>query len=160
MNKQTQYLLIEIKRLIDKYDLQIKYEYNSDINIHFIRILSNTLAIENINNLSDNLYLKFVEAFPDSIVAVMDQNDKYNFRFESLFDNTTVSNTLYEEVIFNDNIYFNNSNLESFELSKKLIRKVNHYSRKTLYKDSLCLKESFLKGPVLDHSNEELALAA
>lgn len=160
MSKQTHYLLSEIEKLVDSYDLQIKYEYNTDINIHFVRILSNTLTIEDINNLSDALYERFVEVFPGSIVAIMDQNDKYTFRFESLFDNTNVSETLYEEVLFNNNIYFSDASVDFFELSEKLSKKVNHYSKKTLYKDNICLKESFLKSPVLDNSNEELALAA
>ncbi|CAD0220277.1 hypothetical protein [Chryseobacterium sp. JV274] len=93
MNKQIKYLLEEIGKILKIHkDLLIKYEYNSNVHVHFILLYSKTLDKDTINAISDSMYLNFVEFFPDSIVAIFDNDTKYEFKFESLYDNTNVDN--------------------------------------------------------------------
>lgn len=163
MNKQTRYLLNEIKRLTKEFDLKAKYEYNSDIDIHFVLMYSDSLDIEVVDQLSDQLYLEFVTEFPDGMVAVMDRENKYKFRFESLFDNTFES--LYASVATtkvkcNEKIVLNEVSYDKINISELINGFANNYNRKTIYKDSLSLDSTISIETVIDGFNDEFAFAA
>lgn len=88
MKKQIQFLLEKISSLVNLYEILVKYEFNSDIEIHFIKITSNKIDNKILNTISDNLYVDFVKEFPHDLVAVLDESSKYEFRFDILFDNS------------------------------------------------------------------------
>ncbi|PWW25398.1 hypothetical protein [Chryseobacterium sp. AG844] len=171
MKKQTNFLLDQIKFLTSKYDLKAKYEYNSDIDIHFVLLYSHTLDLDFVEKISDELYESFVNEFPKSMVAVMDKNNKYQFRFESIFDN------IKEEIsVCNVEIRKKVSHLalnisESLDFAKyktvtidtcNIIDKIaNKYNEKVIYKESLSLKNANInKKELVNNLNDEFAFAA
>lgn len=172
MKKQTLFLLDQIKFLTSKYDLKAKYEYNSDIDIHFVLLYSPTLDLDFVEDISDKLYESFVEEFPKSMVAVMDNNHKYKFRFDILFDNTFNENKINKTLTVEeyDTIIEHQGKEEPQpilvnELIKNLVYSEVKSKNKTTYKNAIKLPDAMLKNNPsqsinIDVKEEEYALAA
>ncbi|MBP1165025.1 hypothetical protein JOE44_001909 [Chryseobacterium sp. PvR013] len=164
MKKQIQFLIDKFKYITDCYNVFIKYEFNSDIEIHFVQLYSNSLEENFIEQITDTLYNDFIAAFPNELVAIMDEKAKYKFRFDVLFDNTKndfaviIENTTYESVQNSDFEYFDFMSdgfdsdfyLEDFTHNHKNIDKDNLYTYTLTDNEEYCLRAG----------NNEFALAA
>lgn len=165
MKKQTEYLLKEIITLINKQNVLVKYEYNHDIEVHFILLYSKTLDSDTINNIADELYLNFVKLFPKSMVAIFDENQKYEFRFDCLFSNLKEEQNkkdLIEKKIAKD---FVNSVLKKnhpiINISDLQSQASISYHKRSIYKDAKTKTLEFItNSDKTEIYNEEFALAA
>lgn len=166
MNKQTNYLLQELDRLTLNHELLAKYEYNSDIDIHFVLLYSESMETKIVEKISNKLYENFVSKFPKSMVAVMDPSDKYKFRFEVLFDNFSKRSLSCFSKNNNTNLLDEIVSLSSYNTitisSSNIAANQALYNIKTVYKKAMSLKKvnkiSNIE-PIVSF-NEEYAIAA
>lgn len=169
MNKQAKYLLEEISKNLKTYkDLIIKYEYNSNVHAHFILLYSNTLDKETINTISDNIYLNFVELFPDSIVAIFDNETKYDFKFNILYDNTNVDNciikvknySLRTDSILNINNMSTENNQKTINIIDYISKIAMKYNTDVIYEEQPIITSNIEEQKKSCIFNDEFAFAA
>lgn len=147
--KPEVFLLNEIKTLLnDNTELIIKYEYNDNIRVHFIKIDSK----EDLTQIEDDIYLRFAENYPSELVAFLGDDNKYEFNYE---------------MIFNNSLSLSDKILGSVESFKSTINKINNTEHIFLEKESYTnYKELFNYFGISEDNilvsagNEELALAA
>jgi hypothetical protein len=178
MKKQIQFLLDKIKNITEQYNVFVKYEFNSDIEIHFVQICSKSIKENIIEQIADNLYNEFIESFPSELVAILDDKSKYKFRFEILFDNTQNNfveiseNSIYEpnhydvvEYLGSRSEFLDRKSIFIDQLIKNLVYSELKIKCKTTYKNELVIpkiRQKSNKGGSfnVDSRDEEYALAA